>query len=126
MSHAQTREPHQISSNVRKAFDIRRVLSESAYRAVYLAVHKSSGAEVVIKILRPFDHFSLCVRTLNEVKLLRHIRHPNIISILDVEKPRDYDSFTEIYIIQQPMDTDLRKVIRTLEVPSDHCQYFIW
>jgi mitogen-activated protein kinase 1/3 len=111
MSHAQTREPHQISSDVRKAFDTWKMLSESAHRVVYSAVHRSSGVKVTIKVLRPFDHISLCVRTLNEVKLLRHFRHPNIVLILDVEKQYDYGSFDEVYIIQELMDTDLGKVI---------------
>jgi mitogen-activated protein kinase 1/3 len=41
-----------------------------------------------------------CLRTLREMKLLRYFNHENIISILDIQKPRDYDSFTEVYLIQ--------------------------
>jgi mitogen-activated protein kinase 1/3 len=126
MSRAQTYELHQISLEVRDAFDIQRVLSESAHRVVYSAVHRSSGENVVIKVLRPFDHFTLCMRTLREVKLLRFFSHPNIISILDIEKPRDYESFTEIYLIQEPMDSDLHKIVRTRELSNDHCRHFIW
>lgn len=34
------------------------------------------------------------------MKLLRYFNHENIISILDIQKPRGYDSFNEVYLIQ--------------------------
>jgi mitogen-activated protein kinase 1/3 len=41
-----------------------------------------------------------CLRTLREMKLLRYFNHENIISILDIQKPRGYETFTEVYLIQ--------------------------
>ena len=41
-----------------------------------------------------------CLRTLREMKLLRYFNHENIISILDIQKPRGYDNFNEVYLIQ--------------------------
>ena len=41
-----------------------------------------------------------CLRTLREMKLLRYFNHENIISILDIQKPRSYDTFLEVYLIQ--------------------------
>ncbi len=68
-----------------------------------------------------------CLRTLREMKLLRYFnKHENIISILDIQKPRNYDSFTEVYLIQELMETDMHRVIRTQELSDDHCQYFIY
>lgn len=40
------------------------------------------------------------MRTLREIKLLKHFRHENIIAILDILRPRDLDSFKEVYLIQ--------------------------
>lgn len=34
------------------------------------------------------------------MKLLRYFNHENIISILDIQKPRNYETFTEVYLIQ--------------------------
>ena len=34
------------------------------------------------------------------MKLLRYFNHENIISILDIQKPRDYNTFSEVYLIQ--------------------------
>lgn len=109
------------------------------------ALHKPSGQKVAIKKITPFDHSMFCLRTLREMKLLRYFNHENIISILDIQKPRDYESFTEVYLIQvgfilfvqiyrklltrfvqELMETDMHRVIRTQDLSDDHCQYFIY
>ena len=64
------------------------------------AIHKPSGQKVAIKKITPFDHSMFCLRTLREMKLLRYFNHENIISILDIQKPRGYESFNEVYLIQ--------------------------
>jgi mitogen-activated protein kinase 1/3 len=64
------------------------------------ALHKPSGQKVAIKKITPFDHSMFCLRTLREMKLLRYFNHENIISILDIQKPRNYETFTEVYLIQ--------------------------
>lgn len=90
------------------------------------ALHKPSGQKVAIKKITPFDHSMFCLRTLREMKLLRYFNHENIISILDIQKPRNYESFTEVYLIQELMETDMHRVIRTQDLSDDHCQYFIY
>ena len=67
-----------------------------------------------------------CLRTLREIKLLRHFHHENIISILDILRPPSLDDFKEVYLVQELMETDLHRVIRTQELSDDHCQYFIY
>ncbi|KAG8416226.1 hypothetical protein J3458_006823 [Metarhizium acridum] len=90
------------------------------------AIHKPSGQKVAIKKITPFDHSMFCLRTLREMKLLRYFNHENIISILDIQKPRGYDTFNEVYLIQELMETDMHRVIRTQDLSDDHCQYFIY
>jgi mitogen-activated protein kinase 1/3 len=82
------------------------------------------------------------------MKLLRYFNHENIISILDIQKPRSYETFNEVYLIQvrdsgrsifgrdtctnegyelqELMETDMHRVIRTQDLSDDHCQYFIY
>jgi len=67
-----------------------------------------------------------CLRTLREIKLLRHFNHENIISILDILHPANLDDFKEVYLVQELMETDLHRVIRTQTLSDDHCQYFIY
>lgn len=64
------------------------------------ATHRPSGQAVAIKKITPFDHSMFCLRTLREMKLLRYFNHENIISILDIQKPKSYESFYEVYLIQ--------------------------
>jgi mitogen-activated protein kinase 1/3 len=67
-----------------------------------------------------------CLRTLREIKLLRHFNHENIISILDILQPVTLEDFKEVYLVQELMETDLHRVIRTQTLSDDHCQYFIY
>lgn len=64
------------------------------------AIHVPTSSRVAIKRITPFDHSMFCLRTLREIKLLRHFNHENIISILDIIKPDTYDGFSEVYLIQ--------------------------
>ncbi|EQK99570.1 hypothetical protein G6O67_001365 [Ophiocordyceps sinensis] len=115
-----------ISFNVSEQYDIQDVVGEGAYGVVCSAIHKPSGQKVAIKKITPFDHSMFCLRTLREMKLLRYFNHENIISILDIQKPRGYESFNEVYLIQELMETDMHRVIRTQDLSDDHCQYFIY
>ena len=89
-------------------------------------MHLPSQRKVAIKRITPFDHSMFCLRTLREIKLLRHFHHENIISILDILRPTSLDDFKEVYLVQELMETDLHRVIRTQELSDDHCQYFIY
>ncbi|THH26588.1 hypothetical protein EUX98_g7600 [Antrodiella citrinella] len=105
-------------------------LGEGAYGTVAAAVHKPSGREVAIKKVLPFEHTLFCLRTLRELKLLKFFSeqctNENIICILDIVKPPTLDEFKEIYFIQELMQTDLHRVIRTQQLTDDHCQYFVY
>ena len=78
-------------------------LGQHVLRLRSSALHKPSGQKVAIKKITPFDHSMFCLRTLREMKLLRYFNHENIISILDIQKPRNYDTFSEVYLIQVSM-----------------------
>lgn len=49
-----------------------------------------------------------------------------IISILDIVRPKSLDEFNDVYLIQELMETDMHRVIRTQDLSDDHCQYFIY
>ncbi|WOO78483.1 Mitogen-activated protein kinase CPK1 [Vanrija pseudolonga] len=115
-----------IPFNVSEHYKVHEVIGEGAYGVVVSAVHIASGTKVAIKRITPFDHAMFCQRTLREIKLLRHFRHENIIAILDIIAPPSYDQFHEVYLVQELMETDLHRVIRTQELSDDHCQYFLY
>ncbi|KAG7692537.1 hypothetical protein KL930_004479 [Ogataea haglerorum] len=107
-------------------YEVRDILGEGAYGVVALGVHRRSGATVAVKKIEPFERELFCLRTLREIKLLKHFKHNNIISILDIQKPRDFESFREVYIVQEYMETDLHHVIRSQTLSDDHVQYLMY
>ncbi|KAG2143083.1 kinase-like domain-containing protein [Suillus clintonianus] len=109
-----------------KSYQVLELIGEGAYGIVCSAIHNTSQRKVAIKRIAPFDHSMFCLRTLREIKLLRHFRHENIISILDILQPPSFDQFREVYLVQELMETDLHRVIRTQQLSDDHCQYFIY
>lgn len=64
------------------------------------AIHIPTQRKVAIKRITPFDHSMFCLRTLREIKLLRHFDHENIISILDILRPTSLEDFREVYLVQ--------------------------
>lgn len=58
--------------------------------------------------------------------MLRHFHHKNIISFRGIQKPQSYEKFNDVYLIQELMETDMHRVIRSQELSDDHCQYFIY
>lgn len=104
-------------------------LGNSDHRSLFgfsSAVHIPTQRKVAIKRITPFDHSMFCLRTLREIKLLRHFHHENIIAILDILKPPSIAEFREVYLVQELMETDMHRVIRTQPLSDDHCQYFIY
>lgn len=89
-----------ISFNISDQYEIQDVIGEGAYGVVTSAIHKPSAQKVAIKKIIPFDHSMFCLRTLREMKLLRYFNHENIISILDIQRPRNYEGFNDVYLIQ--------------------------
>lgn len=115
-----------IVYNISSDFQLKSVLGEGAYGVVCSAIHKPTGEIVAIKKIEPFEKPLFALRTLREIKILKHFQHENIISIFDIQRPDSFENFNEVYIIQELMQTDLHKVIQTQNLTDDHIKYFIY
>jgi len=65
--------------------EIRSFLGKGGMGEVYLAVRKTDGATVAVKVLRPLLLTSpkLVERFLREARLAAQVRHPNVVAVLD-------------------------------------------
>ncbi|KAG7571433.1 hypothetical protein FFLO_00616 [Filobasidium floriforme] len=122
--------PRKVKFSVGRDYQVMTVIGEGAYGVVVRAVHRASGREVAIKKISPFDHVLFALRTLRELKLLKYFSEQqvseNLITILDICKPKSFDEFKEVYVVQELLETDLHRVIRTQDLSDDHCQYFVY
>lgn len=105
-----------------------RPVGRGAYGIVCAAVNSQTREEVAIKkIGNAFDNRVDAKRTLREIMLLRHLNHENIIAIKDIIRPPNKETFNDVYIIYELMDTDLHQIIRSNQpLNDDHCQYFLY
>jgi mitogen-activated protein kinase 1/3 len=104
-----------------------RKVGSGAYGTVCSFKDTTSGEMYAVKkIQNAFDDLVDAKRILREVRLLRQLKHDNIISILDMYPPASVD-FEDIYIVTDLMETDLHRVIYSKQQLTDeHFQYFIY
>lgn len=115
-----------IIFNISCGLRIRKVLGQGAYGIVCSAYDKQSGQTVAIKKIDAFSDKVVALRTLREIKLLKKLKHENVILLYEVQKPASFNEFNEVYLIQEYMDADLHHVIQGHPITDDHIQYFTY
>ncbi|XP_016344046.1 mitogen-activated protein kinase 1-like [Sinocyclocheilus anshuiensis] len=101
-------------------------IGEGAYGMVCSAFDNVNKIRVAIKKISPFEHQTYCQRTLREIKILLRFRHENIIGINDILRARRIDYMRDVYIVQDLMETDLYKLLKTQQLSNDHICYFLY
>lgn len=72
-----------------------------------------------------FESRTLAKRTLREIRLLRCLSHPNVITLQKVLMPRYAATFNEMYLVFEMMETDLASIVRSQQPLTDnHVRYF--
>ena len=105
-----------------------RQIGIGAYGVVCSCHDKKTNKDVAVKkVVNAFEDLIDAKRIVREIKLLRYLKHDNIISLIDIPKPEGRTGFEDIYIITDLMETDLHRVIYSRqELTDDHIQYFIY
>jgi mitogen-activated protein kinase 1/3 len=97
-------------------------LGSGAYGCVAAFRDESTGSQVAIKkVTSAFDDEIDGKRILREVKLLRQLKHDNILRIIDIIPPESPD-FDDIYVVTDLMDCDLSKLINASKVAINDAQ----
>lgn len=94
-------KPH---NSIKDIYEIDQKLDEGAFGQVYRARNKETGEIIAIKRFKQaFTRWGDCL-SLNEVKYLKDIDHPNIIKLKEVIKEKK-----ELFLIYEYADTNLLK-----------------
>ena len=100
--------------NVGSDYECIKLLGKGSYGAVALATHLPTKKKVAIKRMEgDFEDETDCKRILREVKLLRRLKHPYVVELLDVIEPEDREKFDTLYIVLEYAESDLKKVIKS-------------
>ncbi|KAM7524125.1 hypothetical protein LguiA_014027 [Lonicera macranthoides] len=105
-----------------------RHIGRGAYGVVCSSVNRETNEKVAIKkVSNVFGNRIDALRTLRELKLLRHIRHENVIALKDIMMPIHRNSFKDVYLVYELMDTDLHRIIKSSQpLSNDHCKFLLF
>ncbi|CAI6334058.1 unnamed protein product [Periconia digitata] len=82
----------------------------------------TSQAVAIKKIMKPFSTPVLSKRTYRELKLLKHLRHENVISLSDIF----ISPLEDIYFVTELLGTDLHRLLTSRPLEKQFIQYFLY
>ncbi|MCO5602972.1 hypothetical protein L7F22_057114 [Adiantum nelumboides] len=109
-------------------YQIQEVIGKGSYGVVCSAIDTHTGEKVAIKKINEiFEHVSDATRILREIKLLRLLRHPDIVEIKHIMLPPSPREFKDIYVVFELMESDLHQVIKANDdLTPEHYQFFLY
>ena len=109
-------------------FQIEEVIGKGSYGVVASAIDTHTGERVAIKKIKDvFENVSDAARILREIKLLRLLRHPNIVQIKHIMLPPTRREFRDIYVVFELMESDLHQVIKANDnLTPEHHRFFLY
>ena len=60
-----------------------------------------------------FEDDTDCKRILREVTLLRKLKHPCIVDLVEIIMPKDPQNFTTLYVVMEYAESDLKKILKS-------------
>ncbi|KAJ6977053.1 mitogen-activated protein kinase 9-like isoform X1 [Populus alba x Populus x berolinensis] len=109
-------------------YQVQEVVGKGSYGVVGSAIDTHTGEKVAIKKINDvFEHVSDATRILREIKLLRLLRHPDIVEIKHIMLPPSRREFRDIYVVFELMESDLHQVIKANDdLTPEHYQFFLY
>uniref|UniRef100_A0A8C1AU00 mitogen-activated protein kinase n=2 Tax=Cyprinus carpio TaxID=7962 RepID=A0A8C1AU00_CYPCA len=103
-------------------------VGSGAYGSVCSAYDEKTGLKVAVKKLsRPFQSIIHAKRTYRELRLLKHMKHENVIGLLDVFTPAtSLEEFNDVYLVTHLMGADLNNIVKCQKLTDDHVQFLIY
>uniref|UniRef100_A0A8C8ZZL2 mitogen-activated protein kinase n=1 Tax=Prolemur simus TaxID=1328070 RepID=A0A8C8ZZL2_PROSS len=81
----------------------------------------------VKKLSRPFQSLIHARRTYRELRLLKHLKHENVIGLLDVFTPAtSIEDFSEVYLVTTLMGADLNNIVKCQALSDEHVKFLVY
>ncbi|TMW66197.1 hypothetical protein Poli38472_003962 [Pythium oligandrum] len=111
-----------------KHYQLIKVCGRGAYGIVIAATDTVTGGNVGIKkVIDCIWHPHQLKQILRESRLMRHLAHENVLSLMDLIPPVSFSEFRDVYMTMDLMEMDLHRIIYSKEVLlDDHIRYFLY
>uniref|UniRef100_A0A672FB62 mitogen-activated protein kinase n=1 Tax=Salarias fasciatus TaxID=181472 RepID=A0A672FB62_SALFA len=118
-------EVHRTVWEVPERYRDLKQVGTGAYGTVCSAWDRRSGTQVAIKKLhRPFQTKLFAKRAYRELRLLKHMKHENVIGLLDVFTAEI--SLDRLYLVMPFMGTDLGRLMKLQRLTEDRVQFLVY
>ena len=117
-----------IKFTIDEKYEFIKQIGLGSFSAVCSCYDRKDNRNVAIKkVTNAFDDLEDARHILREIKILSFFDHDNIVTLLDVPKPDNKNTYNDVYVITDLMETDLHRVIYSRqELTDEHIQYFIY
>ena len=117
-----------IKFTIEEKYEFIKQIGLGSFSAVCSCYDRKDNRNVAIKkVTNAFDDLEDARHILREIKMLSFFDHDNIVTLLDVPKPDNKETYNDVYVITDLMETDLHRVIYSRqELTDEHIQYFIY
>ncbi|KAG8436015.1 hypothetical protein GDO86_007203, partial [Hymenochirus boettgeri] len=94
----------------------------------FSALDSPTGERVAIKkLLRPFQSLIHAKRAYRELRLLKHMKHENVISLVNVFTPdQSMESFQTFYLVMPFIPLDLSRIMKMQRLNSSTIVYLLY
>ncbi|KAL5343496.1 mitogen-activated protein kinase mpkC [Aspergillus crustosus] len=82
----------------------------------------SEQSVAIKKMMKPFDSAAIAKRTYREVKLLKQLRHDNLINMSDIF----ISPLEDVYMVTELLGTDLHRLLSAKPLEDKFVQYFTY
>ena len=101
--------------DIKHKYQIDSIVGKGSYGQVCKATCLKSGVRVAIKkIDKVFDDTIDCKRILREITLLRKLKHPCVVNLIEVLQPsKNLDNYQTIYLVFEFAESDIKKILKS-------------
>ena len=74
-----------------------------------------------------FEDETDCKRILREVTLMRKLKHPFVVELVELLYPKNPQKFDTLYVVMEYAESDLKKIIKSnINLEMQHTQHIIY